>query len=160
MTHFSRRATSFTCSKSHYWTEQLAILVRTRAKLKHSNLKMRNWNTEYTDGNDVITSLMWKDMWGGVVYWTVLCYHPYLVSMLFADLLSLHLVIFLMFFILVYFVLYQYGTCAHDKPWQRSGHYVKTLNFKSNLTGYLTKVVRHTTQLIRNCNWYLFTRLA
>jgi len=31
----------------------------------------------------------------------VLCYHPYLVSMLFADLLSLHLVTFLMFFILV-----------------------------------------------------------
>ena len=29
------------------------------------------------------------------------CYHPYLVSMLFADLLSLHLVTFLMFFILV-----------------------------------------------------------
>jgi len=28
-----------------------------------------------------------------VVYWTVLCYHPYLVSMLFADLLSLHLVL-------------------------------------------------------------------
>ena len=31
------------------------------------------------------------------MYWTVLCYHPYLVSMLFADLLSLHLVTFLMF---------------------------------------------------------------
>jgi len=30
----------------------------------------------------------------------VLCYHPYLVSVLFADLLSLHLVTFLMFFIL------------------------------------------------------------
>jgi len=29
---------------------------------------------------------------GWVVYWTVLCYHPYLVPMLFADLLSLHLV--------------------------------------------------------------------
>jgi len=28
-------------------------------------------------------------------------YHPYLVSMLFADLLSLHVVTFLMFFILV-----------------------------------------------------------
>jgi len=27
--------------------------------------------------------------------WTVLCYHPYLVSILFADLLSLHLVTFL-----------------------------------------------------------------
>ena len=36
------------------------------------------------------------------MYWTVLCYHPYLVSMLFADLLSLHLVTFLMFFILVH----------------------------------------------------------
>ena len=33
---------------------------------------------------------------------TVLCYHPYLVSMLFADLLSLHLVTFLMFIILVH----------------------------------------------------------
>ena len=44
-------------------------------------------------------SLMWKDMLGGVVYWTVLCYHPYLFSMLFADLLSLHLVTF---FSLVY----------------------------------------------------------
>jgi len=32
---------------------------------------------------------------GGVVYWTVLCYHPYLVCMLFADLLSLHLITFL-----------------------------------------------------------------
>ena len=38
-------------------------------------------------------------MWGGVVYWTVLCYnYPYLLSMLFADLLSLHLATFLMFF--------------------------------------------------------------
>ena len=36
------------------------------------------------------------------MYWTVLCYHPYFVSMLFADLLSLHLVTFLMFFILVH----------------------------------------------------------
>ena len=36
------------------------------------------------------------------MYWTVLCYHPYLVSTLFADLVSLHLVTFLMFFILVH----------------------------------------------------------
>ena len=36
------------------------------------------------------------------MYWTVLCYHPYLLPMLFADLLSLHLVTFLMFFILVH----------------------------------------------------------
>ena len=35
------------------------------------------------------------------MYWTVLCYHPYFVSTLFVDLLSLHLIIFLMFFILV-----------------------------------------------------------
>ena len=35
------------------------------------------------------------------MYWTVSCYHPYLVSMLFADLLSLHLVTFLMLFVLV-----------------------------------------------------------
>ena len=33
--------------------------------------------------------------------YAVFCYHPYLVSMLFADLLSLHLVTFLMFFVLV-----------------------------------------------------------
>ena len=38
------------------------------------------------------------------MYCTVLCYHPYLVSMLFADLVSLHLVTFVMFFILVYTV--------------------------------------------------------
>jgi len=37
-----------------------------------------------------------------VLYTELLCYHPYLVSMLFADLLSLHLVTFLMSFILVY----------------------------------------------------------
>jgi len=36
-----------------------------------------------------------------VLYTELLCYHPYLVSMLFADLLYLHLVTFLMFFILV-----------------------------------------------------------
>ena len=34
------------------------------------------------------------------MYWTVLCYHPYLVSMHFADLLSLHLVTILMFLFL------------------------------------------------------------
>ena len=34
-----------------------ATLVWTRAKLKHSNLKMWNWNTEYTDGNDIIYAL-------------------------------------------------------------------------------------------------------
>jgi len=33
-----------------------------------------------------------------VLYTELLCYHPYLVSMLFADLLSLHLVTFLKFF--------------------------------------------------------------
>ena len=43
-------------------------------------------------------SLIWKDMKGGVVYRTVWCYHPYLVSLLFDDLLSLHLVTFLTFF--------------------------------------------------------------
>ena len=45
-------------------------------------------------------------MEGGVVYWSVLCYHPYLVPMLFADLLSLHLVTFLMFFINVIYCTY------------------------------------------------------
>ena len=34
-----------------------ATLVRTHTKLKHSNLKMWNLNTEYTDGNDVIYAL-------------------------------------------------------------------------------------------------------
>jgi len=34
-----------------------ATLVWAHAKLKHSNLKMRNWNTEYTDGNDIIYAL-------------------------------------------------------------------------------------------------------
>jgi len=49
-------------------------------------------------------SLMLKDMYvGWDVYWTVLCYHPYLVSMLFADPLSLHLVTFIMVSILVHF---------------------------------------------------------
>jgi len=46
-----------------------------------------------------------KDMWGGVVYWAVLCCRPCLVSVLFAGLLSLHLVAFLMVFILVYICL-------------------------------------------------------
>ena len=37
-----------------------------------------------------------------IVYWTVLCYHLYLISMLFADLLSLHLLPFSMLFICVH----------------------------------------------------------
>ena len=49
-------------------------------------------------------SLIWKDMKGGVVYRTVWCYHPYLVSLLFDDLLSLHLVTFLTFFFCVLFM--------------------------------------------------------
>ena len=44
-----------------------------------------------------------KDMYGGVVYWTVLCFHPYRVSLLFADLLSLYLVYIVMFVSLVLF---------------------------------------------------------
>jgi len=48
----------------------------------------------------------------------------------------------------IWFLLYQY---VHDKPWQMSGRYAKTMNFKSNLTGYyFTTVVGHTTQLIGN----------
>ena len=35
-----------------------------------------------------------KDLCGGVVYFTVLCDHPYLVSLLFAVLVSLHPVTF------------------------------------------------------------------
>ena len=42
---------------------------------------------------------MEKDPCRGVVYLTVLCDRPYLVSLLFAVLLSLHLVTFLMLFI-------------------------------------------------------------
>ena len=41
-------------------------------------------------------------MYIGVVYWIVFCYHPCLVSMLFVDLLSLHLVTLLMIFILAF----------------------------------------------------------
>ena len=33
----------------------------------------------------------------------------------------------------IYFLLYQY---VHYKPWQMSGRYAKTVNFRSNLTGY------------------------
>ena len=40
------------------------------------------------------------------LYTELLCYHRYLVSMLFADLLSLHLATFLMFFSLVYVTFY------------------------------------------------------
>ena len=32
---------------------------------------------------------------------------------------------------------------VHDKPWQMSRNDAKAVNFMSNLTGYLTKVVRH-----------------
>ena len=42
---------------------------------------------------------MEKDLCRGVVYFTVLCDHPYLVSLLFAVLVSLHPATFLMFFI-------------------------------------------------------------
>ena len=42
---------------------------------------------------------MEKDLCRGVVYFTVLCDHPYLVSFLFAVLVSLHPATFLMFFI-------------------------------------------------------------
>jgi len=39
--------------------------------------------------------------------------HPYLVSILFADLLSLHLVAFLMFFILVHVTFFS-SRCMHE----------------------------------------------
>ena len=42
---------------------------------------------------------MEKDLCRGVVYFTVLCDHPYLVSLLFAVLVSLHPVTFPMYFI-------------------------------------------------------------
>ena len=45
------------------------------------------------------------------MYWTVLCYHHYLVSLLFADLLSLHLVTFLMFSILVHITFLAADAC-------------------------------------------------
>ena len=40
------------------------------------------------------TRIMEKDLCRGVVYFTVLCDHPYLVSLLFAVLVSLHPVTF------------------------------------------------------------------
>ena len=46
---------------------------------------------------------MEKDLCKGVVYFTVLCDHPYLVSLLFAVLVSLHPATFLMFFITCYY---------------------------------------------------------
>jgi len=46
-----------------------------------------------------IISVLWKKVPVGVVYLTVLCDYPYLVSSLFAVLLTLHLAIFVMFFI-------------------------------------------------------------
>ena len=47
-----------------------------------------------------------------------LCYHPYLVSMLFADLLSLHLVTFLMFSILVHVTITEQQISPHRLPMQ------------------------------------------
>ena len=41
-----------------------------------------------------LRSTFWRHVQGGFVYWIILCYHPYLVSLLFADLLSLHLLMF------------------------------------------------------------------
>ena len=48
---------------------------------------------------------MEKDLCRGVVYFTVLCDHPYLVSLLFAVLVSLHPVTFSN----VFYYLYNYG---------------------------------------------------
>jgi len=45
-----------------------------------------------------------KDPCRGVVYLTVLCDHPYLISLLFAVLLSLHLVKFVMLLYYLYIV--------------------------------------------------------
>jgi len=58
---------------------------------------------------------MEKDPCRGFVYLTVLCDRPYLVSVLFAVLLSLHLVTFLMLFITCKFL-------AWDKAaWLQTG---------------------------------------
>ena len=53
-----------------------------------------------------------KDMWSCVL--NCLYYHPYLVSMLFVDLLSLHLATFLMLFILV---IYYSRMCHASVAW-------------------------------------------
>ena len=47
-----------------------------------------------------------------VVYRTVICYHPYLVSLFFLLILSLHLVTFLMFFSLVYIIILPVKQCC------------------------------------------------
>ena len=50
---------------------------------------------------------MEKDLCRGVVYFTVLCDHPYLVSLLFAVLVSLHPVTFSN----VFYYLFSYMSC-------------------------------------------------
>ena len=51
---------------------------------------------------------MEQDLCRGVVYFTVLCDHPYLVSLLFAVLVSLHPVTFSNVFITCYIVVQHY----------------------------------------------------
>jgi len=59
---------------------------------------------------------MEKDPCRGAVYLIVLCDHPYLVSVLFAVLLSLYLVTFLMFVILViYWLAYLKANCKRSR---------------------------------------------
>ena len=53
MTHFCRRATSFTHSK----LLNRAASYTCSKRAKHGNLKMQNSSTEYTDGNNVIYTL-------------------------------------------------------------------------------------------------------
>ena len=68
------------------------------------------------------------------MYWTVLCYHPYLVSMLFADLLSLHLATFLyIMFLILLTSLFFSSRCMH--AWVEVYHLLQSS--KSSLTGFL-----------------------
>ena len=57
---------------------------------------------------------MEKDLCRGVVYFTVLCDHPYLVSLLFAVLVSLHPVTFSNVFYYLYNI--HFGRHAHEYP--------------------------------------------
>ena len=59
---------------------------------------------------------MEKDLCRGVVYFTVLCDHPYLVSLLFAVLVSLHPVTFLKCFLLL--VLYKVAIMGCRLDWK------------------------------------------
>ena len=72
----------------------LCNTVDGKLQLKHASAAKKK-----VTGTRIIKEVERYVEWSCVL--NCLCYHPYLVSMLFADLLSLHLIIFLMLFILV-----------------------------------------------------------